>query len=191
MNKFFITTITLLFSICLNAQNSPTAITPVVLTDSVPLDKLSIGGGGGYEFGGIGGNLIFYPQRNIGVFVGVGWPLTHIVGYNAGIKLRYAVDNNASVITPFFLFMYGYNTAIRYPNDNQYDKLFYNFTFGGGVDFRPAKSKLGYLSLTVYAPLRDPNAKNYINFINTFYAVGNSNKLFPLSVSLGYKFIIL
>jgi hypothetical protein len=180
MIKFFITTITLLFSICATAQNSP----------SVPLDKLSVGAGAGYEFGGIGGNVIFYPQRNIGVFVGAGWPLSGF-GYNAGIKVRYAVDNNASVVTPFVLFMYGYNTSIIYSQNAQYNKLFYNFTFGGGIDFRPAKSKLGFLSLTIYVPLRDPNAKDYINSIDYFYAVSNSNKLFPLSVSLGYKFIIL
>ena len=192
MNKTIVTSIILLFSICANAQNSTPGLTPIVIADSLPLDKLSAGIGGGYEFGGIGGNVIFYPQRNIGVFVGVGWPLTYnIAGYNAGVKLRYAVDNNGSVITPFVMLMYGYNTAIRYPHSNQYDKLFYNFTFGGGVDFRPAKSKLGFLSLTVYVPLRDPDAKDYINFIDAFYGDSNSNKLFPLSVSLGYKFIIL
>jgi hypothetical protein len=192
MNKIIIFTITLLFSISASAQNSPSVITPIISSDSVPLDKLSLGAGGGYEFGGIGGNVIFYPQRNIGVFVGVGWPLTYnIVGYNAGIKIRFAADNNASVITPFILAMYGYNTAIRYPNDNEYDKLFYNFTFGGGVDFRPAKSKLGFLSLTIYMPLRDPDAKNYVNNIELFRGIVNSNKFFPFSVSLGYKFIIL
>ncbi len=189
MNKTILIAITLLFSIYVSAQNSPSGLTPIVLADSVPLDKLTIGAGGGYEFGGIGGNVTYYPQRNIGLFVGAGWPLTGF-GYNAGIKLRYAMDDNASVITPFLMFMYGYNTAIRYPNDAQYNKLFYNFTFGGGVDYRPGKSKLGYLTLAVYIPLRDPDAKNYINNIDYFYAVGNSNKLFPLSLSLGYKLII-
>jgi hypothetical protein len=192
MNKLTITIIALLFSVFVNAQDS-SLVKIIVPSDSIKMDKLSIGGGYGYEFGGLGGNVIFYPQRSVGIFVGGGWPLAGF-GYNAGVKVRLLVDKSISKVTPFVLGMYGYNTSLVFKGYPQYNKVFNNVTFGAGLDYRPAKSKTGFLSLVIYVPLRDtPGIHRYIDKVNTFDVMGGdfSHKLRPLSVSLGYKFIIL
>jgi hypothetical protein len=192
MNKLTITIIALLFSVFANAQDSSSVRLPI-LSDSMKLDKLSIGGGYGYEFGGFGGNVIFYPQRSVGIFLGAGWPLSGF-GYNAGVKVRLLVDKSAAKIMPFLLAMYGYNTSLVVKGYPQYDKIFNNVTLGAGADYRPGNSKTGFLSLVIYVPLRDtPGIHSYINNLNQFNIMGGgySHKLFPISVSLGYKFIIL
>src|ERR1700712_111258 len=66
MNKSRSLFFALLIGCCVHA-------TAQVRTDSAKLDKVSVGIGAGYDFGGYGGNLIVYPQRNIGLFGGVGY----------------------------------------------------------------------------------------------------------------------
>jgi hypothetical protein len=152
------------------------------------LDKFSAGIGGGYEFGGIGGNAIFYPTRGLGIFGGAGYNLAGF-GYNAGIKLRITPDNYASEIMPFIIAMYGYNAALDVKYDTRYNKTFYGLTVGGGIDWRPGNSKFGFLSITVYVPIRTTEVKDYIYNLNYFYGIPYSNKLFPLSASIGYKIV--
>lgn len=192
MNKLTITIIALLFSIFANAQDSSLVKLPIS-SDSMKLDKLSVGAGYGYEFGGLGGNVIFYPQRSVGIFFGGGWPRSNF-GYNAGVKVRLLVDKSAAKITPFVLAMYGYNASLTFKNYPQYNKIFNNATVGAGLDYRPGNSKTGFLSLVIYVPLRDtPGIHRYLNYVNQFEVMNGdfSHKLYPLSISLGYKFIIL
>jgi hypothetical protein len=191
MNKIFLSAILLFVSAIAHAQDLQPIGEPIPIPrDTVPLDKFTAGIGVGYEFGGGGANVLYYPTRNIGIFGGVGYNFIG-VGYNAGIKIRYAESNSATVITPFVVAMYGYNTTVRYDNYAKFNKTFYNATIGGGVDFRPNKVKLGYFSLAILVPFRNPDVKNYRTGDNSqIYDHSPSNKLFPLSASFGYRFIL-
>ncbi|HLK30494.1 MAG TPA: hypothetical protein VKT28_18075 [Puia sp.] len=172
----------------LHAQDS-LALLPTNDFDA-PLDKVSAGAGVGYEYGGIGVNAIYYPLRNVGVFGGVGWQYVG-VGYNGGVKVRAFVQAPSVLIIPYVEFMYGTNTFVYYRDNPGYNKLFKNFTFGGGIDIRPGNSKLGFISLALYVPLRTPDIKNYTNdYIDHFYGVTPTNKLYWLNASIGYKFIL-
>jgi hypothetical protein len=172
----------------LHAQDT-TFLEPLKQYDA-PLDKISAGVGVGYEYGGIGANAIIYPQKNIGLFGGMGWYYVGL-GYNAGVKLRAFVGAPSVTIIPFVEFMYGTNTFIYYRNNSQYNKLFKNFTFGGGIDIRPNNSKLGFISIAVYVPLRTPDIKNYTDgYVDHFFAVQPTNKLYGINASIGYKFIL-
>jgi hypothetical protein len=173
----------------LYAQDSLTFLTPVRDYDA-PLDKIAAGIGVGYEYGGLGANAIFYPVKNIGVFGGAGWYYIK-PGYNFGVKLRAFTGAPSVAIIPFVEFMYGTNTYIYYRDNSQYNKLFKNFTFGGGIDIRPANSKLGFITLALYVPLRSPDVKNYTdNYVDFFYSVRPTNKLYGINASIGYKFIL-
>ena len=190
MSRYKIAFLLLLLSAAFysNAQDSSSIMLPQ--TSSAPLDKLSAGVGIGYEYGGIGANAIFYPQRNIGVFGGAGWYYVG-VGYNAGIKLRAIINAPSTVIIPYLELMYGSNTFIYYRNNPEYNKRFYNYTIGGGIDIRPNNSKLGFISIAIYVPFRSPDIKNYTEgYIQHFYDVNPTNKLFWLNASIGYKFIL-
>ncbi|MBS1667114.1 MAG: hypothetical protein JST58_07050 [Bacteroidetes bacterium] len=192
MNKILLLTAVLLFSVFAQAQDfqSTDPLVPIASKDSIKLDKFSAGIGVGYEFGGIGGNLIYYPQRNIGIFGGAGYTFVGF-GYNAGVKIRYAETDQAPRIDPFIVAMYGYNNTLRYDRKPAFNRTFYNVTIGGGIDFRPRMLKLGYLSVAIYVPFRNPDAKNYNNnYVQWFYPTNLSNKQFPVSASIGYRLVI-
>jgi len=191
MSKFKLIAILLLFSVVANAQDSSFFKISEVSADTIPVDKLSVGVGGGYEFGGIGVNVIYYATKNIGVFFGAGYPLTGF-GYNAGVKIRIVADNSASTFMPYIIGMYGYNATIRIPDYPELNKTFYGATVGAGIDYRPGNSKFGYISATIYVPFRSTAQKDYIsNDLNNARGIPYStSRIYPLSASIGYKFIL-
>lgn len=191
MTKFKLIALLLFFSVASKAQDSSFLKMTEISNDTIPVDNLSVGIGGGYEFGGIGANIIYYPIKNIGVFFGAGYPLTGF-GYNAGVKIRIVADGAASVFMPYIVGMYGYNATIRIPDYPELNKIFYGVTVGGGIDYRPGNSKFGYISATVYIPFRTGDQKYYIsNDLNNQRGIPYSTgRIYPLSASIGYKFIL-
>ncbi|HLY68934.1 MAG TPA: hypothetical protein VKR53_04350 [Puia sp.] len=191
MNKLILTAvIPLLFSACAHAQDSSFFSLPVEVQDTVPVDKLAVGIGGGYEYGGIGANVIYFLTKGLGVFAGAGYPLTGF-GYNAGFKLRIVVDQSSATFMPYIVAMYGYNGTIVIPEFQQKNKTFYGATVGAGIDYRPGNSRFGYLSASVYIPFRDITMKEYAEYLNYTYGITYSTgRIFPLSASIGYKFIL-
>ena len=152
-------------------------------------DMVNLGPGIGFDYGGFGANLMVYPQKNIGIFLGGGYALAGF-GYNAGIKLRLSPDKGTSVI-PFLTAMYGYNAAVVVTDNTQYNKLFYGPTLGIGIDIRSKKpSSKGYLSLALMIPLRSSDAQAYMDLLKSSYGISFSNDLIPVGFSIGYKFIL-
>jgi hypothetical protein len=152
-------------------------------------DITSIGFGLGFDYGGIGGNFMVYPQKNIGIFIGGGYAFAGM-GYNAGIKLR-LTPGNSSVVNPYITAMYGYNASVSITDNPQYDKLFYGPTLGFGIDIRSRKpSSSGYLSIALMIPIRNSDAQNYIDLLKTEYGASFSTNLPPIGLSIGYKFIV-
>jgi hypothetical protein len=157
-------------------------------TDPTPADIFAIGFGYGQDYGGLGLNLTVYPQKNIGVFGGFGYALAGF-GYNAGIKLRLLPNQGASMFRPFVEAMYGYNAAVYITNYTQYNKLFYGPTIGAGVDIGSLRTKHGYFSAAILVPIRNQDAQNYMDGLQTM-GVQFNNNLLPISLSFGYKFIV-
>ena len=151
-------------------------------------DIFSLGVGLGLDYGGLlGVNLTAYPQKNIGFFAGGGIALAGF-GYNVGAKLRYVTTNQKKVkFIPFFVGMYGYNSAIVVVNAPDYNKLFYGVTLGFGCDIR---FKKGYLSAALLIPIRGDDVDNYITDLQNKYHVNFQNDLLPMAFSIGYKFIL-
>jgi hypothetical protein len=85
MKKIIILLATALISLNIFSQDS------TKVAQSIP-DNLSIGIGGGIDYGGIGANLIMYPQQNFGLFAAVGYALAG-PGFNVGCKIRSVSDN--------------------------------------------------------------------------------------------------
>jgi hypothetical protein len=176
----------LLFFVCVRVHAQ--VLQPV--PNSAPLDKITLGVGAGYDFGGYGGvNAIYYPQRSIGVFAAGGYTPAGI-GYNFGIKLRAISNKSASEVMPFFVAMRGYYTAVAPKDFSYYNRLFFGTTLGAGVDFRPDNSKFGYITGTILVPIRNVDSKNYIDYLNTFAGVPITHKLHAINGSIGYKFIL-
>src|SRR5208283_3104239 len=110
-----------------NSQNN-------VQNKTIISEQASIGVGLGLDYGGIGAHFLYYPQKNLGLFVGLGDAIAGI-GYNVGLKLKFLADHN-NTVSPYLIGMYGYYAAIDITNATQYNKLFYGPTIGFGLDFR-------------------------------------------------------
>jgi hypothetical protein len=155
----------------------------------ISFDKTSLGIGLGMDYGGIGGSLLFYPQRNFGLFAGGGYALAGF-GYNVGAKLRFISATTTSKLSLYLIGMYGYNAAIAVTNATQYSKFFYGPTFGFGFDLRSRPESKGYLTLALLIPIRSSDVKDYIDYLKNSRGVDFKNSLIPVGISIGYRFIL-
>lgn len=146
-------------------------------------DKVSLGVGLGFDYGGVGINGLVYPQKNLGVFIGGGYALAGF-GYNVGLKAR--LTSNAR-FHPYATAMYGYNTAIAVTNATQLSKIFYGPSFGAGVDFR-SRSR-AYFTAALLVPIRGSDVDDYMNHLKSM-GVAFTNSLPAVGVSLGYRFVL-
>jgi hypothetical protein len=147
-------------------------------------DKTSFGIGLGMDYGGIGINALFYPQKNIGFFGGIGYAIAG-VGFNAGLKWRLVTAEHTSSWFPYLLGMYGYNAAIAVTNASEYNKIFYGPTFGFGLDYHNPRNS-GYWTFSLLIPIRGSEVDDYISSHN----ITLKSSLSPIGLSVGYRFII-
>jgi hypothetical protein len=151
------------------------------------IDHLSLGFGGGLDYGGFGVNMLVYPHQNIGIFGGVGYALAG-AGYNVGAKFRLISKKHRT--DPYILAMYGYNTAIKVQDASDYNKLFYGPSFGMGIDYRTKRQRNGYWSFALLVPVRSPDVNQYIDDLKTYHNAEFKNELIPIAYSIGYRFIL-
>jgi hypothetical protein len=156
--------------------------------NSIETDKCTIGLGFGQVYGGLGGNFLFYPQRNLGIFGGFGYAFAG-AGYNVGTKFRFIKENSGSKIIPSIDIMYGYNASIVVANATQYNKLFYGPTIGFGLDIKSTSNR-GYLSVDLLIPIRSSEVQSYIDELKNNHGVEFKNSLLPISISVGYRFVL-
>ena len=151
-------------------------------------DQSSLGVGLGLDYGGIGVNYTVFPSQNVGLFGGAGFALAG-VGYNVGVKLR-SVPKKANQMTCFYgLAMYGYNAAIAITNKTSLNKLFYGPTIGVGFDLRSHPyTKNSYWSFALLIPIRSAEVDQYIDDLKNYQGVEFKNNLFPIAISVGYRF---
>lgn len=152
-------------------------------------DITSLGIGFGLDYGGLGGNLLIYPQRNIGLFLGAGYAFAGL-GYNLGVKLRIIGDKHTSSTSAYLIGMYGYNAAIAVSNANQYNKLFYGPSIGFGLDYKSYPAKTSYWTFSLLIPIRGSGVDNYITDLKNNHGVVFKNDLLPIAFSIGYRFIL-
>lgn len=155
----------------------------------LPADRINLGVGLGLDYGGIGFNLIAYPQRNIGLFAGGGYAIAGM-GYNVGLKLRFVAKESKSKAVGFVTGMYGYNAAVSVQNATDLNKLFYGYTVGAGVDLRSKTKKGGYWTLTLLLPFRSSEVDSYLEDLETNYNVERKSDFFPITISIGYRIVM-
>ncbi len=153
------------------------------------LDNSSFGLGFGIDKGGLGGSLILYPQKNIGLFFGLGYPL-YGVGYNTGVKFRLTSKKPKSGGVPYLLAIYGYNAGILVMNAPEYNKLFYGPTLGFGFDLHPNRERTGYFSLALLIPIRGSEVNDYIKDLEDNHGVEFETVLLPIGISMEYRFVM-
>jgi hypothetical protein len=167
------------------------------------IKELDLGLGFGLDYGGIGGfTLISYLSNCIGIFGSVG--ITYLetttdtyqpsttnygIGSNFGAKFRYYNPDSKSSIV--LLLMYGHNTTIKL---DKY-KTFNGPTMGLGFDKR--FGSINCLTFEILIPVRDYRIDEYMDdyhkkhYDSWSHSNISQSSLSPISLSIGYKFIIL
>jgi hypothetical protein len=171
----------------INKQEVQSVIYKSVSSFSYSPDRISFGLGIGLNYGLTGGNLLYYPQKNVGVFVSGGYQLTKLA-FNAGIKFRKIKKTNTATLAPTATIMYGSNTYVwlRYKSD--YNTYFNGMTIGLGMDAHFNGNKKGYWSFDVLYPFRDKEAKAYMDEMKD-QGMGFRIELLPVTISAAYRFI--
>jgi hypothetical protein len=160
-------------------------------TDSnsiISYDRISAGLGFGLDYGGLGANILLYPHRNVGVFFGIGYNFVK-TGVNSGVKARIILGNSSSNIGLSALAMYGYNAAIGVSNRPDLNKVFYGFSLGIGIDYRPWGGTDDYAFTGIYLPARSPEVQEYIDYLSGS-GVQFDRKLSPVLIAIGYRITI-
>lgn len=185
MKKWIVSLVLLVISVgsFANEQDS--------ITKLVREDRLSLGLGVGLNYGMLGANFLAYPQKNIGLFAGVGF-LFGEYGYCGGAKIRYISKSNYAIANPFLIGMYGVNAFVIMKNELKYETLYMNtvfngFTFGAGLDFYSKPKRKGYFSLAVLFPQRTSEFHNHIETLKADPRVTLENNVWPFTLSLGYR----
>jgi len=156
----------------------------------IMLDTTSLGFGYGLDYGGIGGSILFYPLRNLGLFGGVGYTPAGIA-YNGGIKFRAVTKKHTSKLVPFLMGMYGLNAGVAVENGEEYNKLFYGATFGIGTDLKKKPSKHSFFTLAFLFPIYDTKKiDDYVRDLRNNHGVQIKNTLEPITISMGFRFIL-
>jgi hypothetical protein len=154
----------------------------------ITVEKISAGLGLGMDYGGIGGNLLVYPQKNVGLFGGVGYAIAG-VGFNAGLKYRFLPKKPNAALAPYILAMYGYNAAVAVSNMTELSKIFYGPTFGIGIDFKARPLKKNYWTFALLIPVRKAEVDDYIDNLKNS-GVEFNNGLMPIAFSIGYRIVL-
>jgi len=151
-------------------------------------DPVSMGFGMGQDYGGIGANVLVYPQENFGLFGGVGYAYAGM-GYNVGAKVRFFSEKNPR--TNFFITgMYGYNAAVAVKGASDYNKFFYGPTIGFGIDTGKRSYKKGYWTMALLIPFRESAVKDYMDYLEDENGVEFKGALLPFTFSIGYRFAL-
>jgi hypothetical protein len=158
-------------------------------SSDVKTDKLSLGLGIGFDYGGFGGNLVLYPGTHFGLFVGGGYDLNGL-GVNGGIKYRFISSKPNARVNPYLIAMYGYNAAIVVKNATDLNKTFYGPTVGIGLDFRQNPYRNGYWTFALLVPIRGSKVNDYIDDLKENHGVEFENELMPIGFSVGYRLVL-
>ncbi len=164
-------------------------------TVQIQTDIVSLGLGFGQDYGGSGFHMIVYPNRNLGIFGGLGYRLDGL-GYNVGIKVRYIPKRLTEKVTPYAIAMYGYNAALVVGDIlsaylHEYDKMFYGPTVGVGIDLKFKPMSKFYYSFGLNIPIRGPQVNDYVEDLRANRGIDASNDLSPVTLSIGIKYIVL
>ena len=151
-------------------------------------DRISAGFGLGLDYGGLGANILMYPHKNLGLFFGLGYNFVK-VGVNSGIKARIILGNSNSNIGLSALAMYGYNAAIGIRDFPELSRVFYGFSSGIGIDYRPMGGTDDYAFIGFYLPFRKPEVQEYIDELESS-GFTFDRKLSPVLVAIGYRITI-
>ena len=141
----------------------------------------------GLDYGGlVGVKGTFYPIKYMGIFASVGWEIVG-VGWNAGILGRLLPADGTRGARPYLKVMYGANAVTKVSGMSGYDKIFYGFTIGVGLETRFGRKRASGLNLDLNVPLRTPDYFEQVNNMKNNPKITMNNSTIPITISIGYN----
>jgi hypothetical protein len=148
-----------------------------------PESPLNVGLGLGMDYGGLGVKFSAFPVKYFGLFGGAGYNLVK-AGLNGGAILRVLP---AKKVCPYVTGMYGYNGVILVQNADQYNKVYYGPTFGGGIELH-FRSNQNFMNFGLLVPLRSQKFYDDWDVVKSLPGITNVSDPLPFGISIGYHF---
>ncbi len=147
--------------------------------------KVYLGLGFGFDYGGIGGKLEYLPVKHFGLFGGLGYNFLS-AGWNIGATYKILPDKKVS---PNLMVFYGYNAAMKVEGKSEYDMTSYGVTIGGNLDIMLG-NKGNKLSIGLFVPVRSGKFTDNYDAAKADPYVEFKNELLPIGFSIGYNFLL-
>ncbi|MDR1172477.1 MAG: hypothetical protein LBL24_08500 [Bacteroidales bacterium] len=145
--------------------------------------KMYLGVGFGFDYGGLGGKFEYLPAKHIGVFGGLGYNLLS-AGWNVGATYKILPDKKVS---PNVMVFYGYNAVMKITNAEEYNTTSYGITIGGNLDIKVG-SRGSKLSIGLFVPVRSSKFNDNYDAAKADSRITFENELLPIGFSIGYNF---
>jgi len=146
------------------------------------------GFGLGLDYGGlVGVKFTFYPISHMGIFAAGGWELIGL-GWNVGCLGRLFPANGKRALRPYLKVMYGVNGVTKVVGKSSYDKMFYGFTTGIGLETRFGRRKKSGINIDLNIPFRSPKFYDQVYTMEHDPEITMKNSILPITISLGYQF---
>jgi len=146
-------------------------------------NEMSFGFGLGINYGGIGGQFQYYPEKHIGLFAGGGYSLL-TVGYNLGVEAHLTPDKSFSM---FFSAMYGTNGFIIVEGASQFNKSYTGFSMGLGAQFANGRNPKNFFKAQIILPFR-PDYDRDLDALKNNPSIIFEDDPWPVLISFGYHF---
>lgn len=151
--------------------------------------KFDIGFGFGTDYGGlVGVKVVYSPIKYLSVFASGGYYLIGLGG-EVGVSGYILPRTTQRVFRPYGKLMYGANRVIEIDGASQYNKIYFGFTPGLGVEFRFGKMKKHGMNLDVNYPISSTKFKEDYDYLkhSTFVDIGPVQ---PITISFGYHLVL-
>ena len=146
---------------------------------------LTIGLGGGIDFGGFGTRLGFLASEKLSIFGALGYNLVE-TGYNFGLQFRMAPN---SQYCPFLGAMYGYNAVIKVIGSPRQSATYYGISMTAGTEYW-FRRKPQFISFGIILPVKSRKFREDYGALNHNSNIVNYNNILPFGISIGYHFLL-
>ncbi|MCX6304856.1 MAG: hypothetical protein NT040_07800 [Bacteroidetes bacterium] len=166
-----------------SSENFPLQKTPVKQYENHYLD---LGVGLGLDYGGLLGVKVAYlPVPYVSLFVSGGYYLFGF-GWNAGATWHILPSTSRYTCRPNIKIMYGVNGGTAVEGTTEYNKMFYGFTPGIGLELMFGRHKKNGLDLDVNYPIHGSDFKNQVDNMKNDPNLSSFSEPLPVTFSIGY-----
>ncbi|MEI7661238.1 MAG: hypothetical protein WCK34_03530 [Bacteroidota bacterium] len=147
--------------------------------------QADLGIGFGLDYGGLLGLKIAYlPIPYFSVFAAGGYYLFGF-GWNTGVTIHILPSTSRYAVRPNIKIMYGVNGGTMVVGASAYNKVFYGFAPGAGLEFRFGPHKKNGLDLDINYPIHGPDFQEQIDKINR-ETTAHVKQPLPVTFSIGF-----